>query len=372
MPRPVNNRWMGDVKLPDGRRFRKMFDTKEEALSFEADPTSESIKPTIQYVFRRAYSMYWQRSKNSVDAYRIVEELITRLGPDRLVKDITTKVVQDLKLDLIQKGNSGARINRKMVTLRKCLKYAVDQEWLANLPKFEREEEGQGRERFLSEREADKLISNLSSPYREFATFLLQTGARYGEAKALRWEDISPNAVTFRWSTTKGKRTRVLPLSASASAALRAFTGQEMPFQNVSYDEWNRRFAAAKKAAGITDPEVVGHTLRHTCASWLVQRGVDIRRVQKWLGHSSVKTTEKYAKLLASDLSSLADVLDTGPANSQTDFSPLALPNGCHTAKGYGNHFGGADKFFLRDQQLALPGECPERQRGRTVNPSDE
>ena len=43
--------------------------------------------------------------------------------------------------------------------------------------------------------------------------------------------------------------------------------------------------------------EVTLHVLRHTCASRLVQRSVPIYTVSKWLGHSSVKVTERYAKL---------------------------------------------------------------------------
>jgi integrase len=70
---------------------------------------------------------------------------------------------------------------------------------------------------------------------------------------------------------------------------------------------WHAVERAAKKA-GLTD--VAWHTLRHTYASHLVMRGVPIRLVQKWLGHASVKETEKYAHLYPDHGHAEASILD--------------------------------------------------------------
>ena len=53
--------------------------------------------------------------------------------------------------------------------------------------------------------------------------------------------------------------------------------------------------------AGL-NPELHLHSLRHTFASWLVQRGVPIYDVSKLLGHSNIKITEIYSHLRAEDL----------------------------------------------------------------------
>lgn len=59
-----------------------------------------------------------------------------------------------------------------------------------------------------------------------------------------------------------------------------------------------------------TDSEFVIHALRHTCASRLVNAGVDLYVVKEWLGHSSIQMTEKYAHLNPDKLVHAANVLE--------------------------------------------------------------
>lgn len=55
--------------------------------------------------------------------------------------------------------------------------------------------------------------------------------------------------------------------------------------------------------------DTVIYTFRHTCASRLVQRGVDLCRVQIWMRHKSLQRTQRYAKFAPRQLAELADVL---------------------------------------------------------------
>ena len=58
------------------------------------------------------------------------------------------------------------------------------------------------------------------------------------------------------------------------------------------------------------DKDLVPHALRHTCASRLVQGGIDIRRVQMWLGHQTLQMTMRYAHLATHDLDKCVAVLE--------------------------------------------------------------
>ena len=63
----------------------------------------------------------------------------------------------------------------------------------------------------------------------------------------------------------------------------------------------DHKFSDYRRAAGLQE-DVTFHSLRHTFATWLVQRGVSIFEVQKLLGHSDIKVTQIYSHLAASEL----------------------------------------------------------------------
>ena len=105
----------------------------------------------------------------------------------------------------------------------------------------------------------------------------------------------------------KSKR-RTLPLNERLITILRRREELESPFI-LTYNQLYRRLMKYYEAAEIENAAV--HTLRKTCGANLIQNGVDIYRVSKWLGHSSVSVTEKhYVDLLKSDYEDLSLLLD--------------------------------------------------------------
>ena len=73
-------------------------------------------------------------------------------------------------------------------------------------------------------------------------------------------------------------------------------------------DDWvGHRWGLVRRDCNIADVNI--HILRHTCASRLLERGVDLYTVSKWLGHSSVKVTERYAHLRTGALDRAAAAL---------------------------------------------------------------
>jgi len=63
----------------------------------------------------------------------------------------------------------------------------------------------------------------------------------------------------------------------------------------ISYWQWHKDFLRARKAIGM--PHLRIHDLRHTCASWLANAGVDLYTIGKVLGHSTPAVTARYAHL---------------------------------------------------------------------------
>ncbi len=319
MARQLNDKWQADAYV-DGRRVRKRFNTQSEAEAFERDPRGEILRPTVGILFRHGFRFLWERVRNSRDNFYTTESLIKWFGEDRLVTSITPALIQDYVMDL-RKQNSGPRINRKLTTLRMLLKHCVSRGVIQTVPAFpKREVEGEGRTRFLTPEEAERLLSRLSMDHHAFASFLLNTGCRIGEALALEWKDVQADRVTLRWETTKGKKSRVLGLNRQAKAALEwgRSQGWSRPWQCINYDGFHSGFMRAKAEIGLKDdPEVVPHILRHTYASWLVQRGVSLQVVSKLLGHSTITMTMRYAHLAPDDLLTVNAMLDT-QASSQS------------------------------------------------------
>lgn len=214
---------------------------------------------------------------------------------------------------LRERGNSNATINRKMAALSKLLRKAYKMGDIHSLPEFRRQKERAGRIRFLEYDEEERLFSSIrarSDDCYRLSIFLVDTGARLGEALGLTWNDLQGNSATF-WITKSG-RSRTVPLTKRASEATQIDRkGHKGPFDMLSQVRYRAIWNEAKAETGLgTDKQVVPHILRHTCASRLVRGGVDIRRVQMWLGHQTLQMTMRYAHLATNDLDACVKVLE--------------------------------------------------------------
>ena len=82
------------------------------------------------------------------------------------------------------------------------------------------------------------------------------------------------------------------------------------PFSALTQPQFRAIWNEAKAEIGLgTDDQVVPHILRNTCASRLVQGGIDLRRVQMWLGHQTLAMPMRYSHLATSDLDRCVVVL---------------------------------------------------------------
>jgi integrase len=132
----------------------------------------------------------------------------------------------------------------------------------------------------------------------------LNSGLRYGELAQLEWSavDLRARNMTITWKTAKGKKTRHIPLNREAMDVLTRWKKQNdgvgLVFKNLD----GSRIKSVKTAWGAVLAEATiedfrWHDLRHTFASNLVQRGVDLVVVRDLLGHASIAQTMRYAHL---------------------------------------------------------------------------
>jgi integrase len=184
-----------------------------------------------------------------------------------------------------------ATINRTLGTVKKALHMAWE---LGRTPEdfsrhIKRLPENNQRSTYLTIEQVQQLTAVASEQTKAAIWIAILTGARRGEILALKPEDIGADAITIHASNTKTLRTRTVPIVP----ALRPWLAY-VPIK-INFEGLKMGFRRAREAAGM--PTVRFHDLRHSCASLLVNMGVPLSTIRDILGHTTVKTTERYAHL---------------------------------------------------------------------------
>jgi integrase/recombinase XerD len=166
----------------------------------------------------------------------------------------------------------------------------------------------------LSLEEVDRLLAAppVSTPRglrdRAMLEVLYATGLRVSELIGLRMDGVNIDA-GFVQCIGKGSKERIVPLGASAAAAVAAYLPARRvrtPTNYLFLNHHGRRlsrmgFWKILRAYGIQagiKKKLTPHTLRHSFATHLLEHGADLRAVQTMLGHSNISTTEIYTHVM--------------------------------------------------------------------------
>jgi integrase/recombinase XerD len=150
---------------------------------------------------------------------------------------------------------------------------------------------------------------------------LYATGIRAGELRALEVYDVDLKDEVLFIRKGKGRKQRVVPLGKNAAKHLKEYLEKVRP-RWAKKNPKERRLILASSGLPITPGNVQAnlyiharkagikkgaspHTFRRSCATHLIQNGADIRYVQKLLGHSNLKTTQQYTKVMPVDVKNL-------------------------------------------------------------------
>ena len=233
--------------------------------------------------------------------------------------DITPQSINDYKRKRRQQGRADATIRKELMVLQTAIRYAR-REWgwtIQNPVEGRLPPKGQGRIRWITRDEADKLINacHKKAPYLpDMIRLALNTGMRKNEILQLEWNrvDFSQRLIHLDPHHQKNRRYGSVALNTTATTLLRqrfhtgryVFEQDGKPIASIK-----RSFATACKNAGIEN--LTFHDLRHTFASWLVQAGVPLAQVAEAMRHSDIRMTMAYSHLEPDAARSAVDVLDT-------------------------------------------------------------
>lgn len=152
----------------------------------------------------------------------------------------------------------------------------------------------------LTYKEAIRFIKAAEQPYRVFFLLLFNLGLRRTSARLLKWTDIDLSHRTLQ-IIGKGGKNNKLPLSKWLYKELKALRKKSkspwvFPSPRVKDKpiyEVRNAIARAKQKAGITK-HIHSHLLRHSLATHLLDKDINLKTIQEMLGHEDVTTTEFY------------------------------------------------------------------------------
>lgn len=154
----------------------------------------------------------------------------------------------------------------------------------------------QGRERFLTRAEVEKLAKACPKSG-DLIRLLAYTGIRKSQALSLTPEQVKGGYIHLGREGKTGKP-QLVPIHPRVRSIVK-----RLPLP-VTLGILNKEWYAAIEATGI---KARIHDLRHTTASWMLQAGADLIHVRDMLGHSSVAVTQRYAHLGAKHLKAAAN-----------------------------------------------------------------
>ncbi|MDX1911104.1 MAG: tyrosine-type recombinase/integrase [Saprospiraceae bacterium] len=244
-------------------------------------------------------------SWRTVKAYKNCFRQFIRHYDDVRPREITRKQINDYLTKLIRERNISVSHQSQILSAIKMFYIAVaDQE--DKVKDLFQPKKQQKLPNVLLESEVTALLRAVDNPKHCCILMLIYSaGLRLGEAIGLRLTDLQPEQNRLFVRGGKGKKDRCTLLSEKVWKKLKDYIETYRPidwvFEGQSGGKYSERsvqeiFTRAKMRSQI-NPSATVHTLRHSFATHLLEKGVDLRYIQELLGHESSKTTEIYTHI---------------------------------------------------------------------------
>ncbi len=331
------------------RAFRKAID-QEDQTPWTAAATRVTVDDVARSLLARLAleeaRLSYQQNCESMYRVHVAPELA-----ERPIQRVTREEIEVLAEHLLSAGRSAKTTRNVLAFLHRLFEHAIDSDWCARNPvrrvprPGRRARDSQPDIQFLTleqlnaviEAIPDQVVRLAPAPTRKgrrgpappppadalgpvLRVVILtaaMTGLRQSELLGLRWRDIDTDAhrIRVRNAYTRGEHSsrgksdlstrRSVPVADRLLAELarwRSRTAYDSPSALVfahplsgrplDRSKLTRRFKEACAQAGV--PVITFHELRHTFATTMAAKGVPLRKLQEWLGHADIKTTQIY------------------------------------------------------------------------------
>jgi len=315
----------------DGKRVTRSTGkfTKKEAKIVEAvekkrmtvdgalSPREKAARMPLSIAIQKVYDERWKDNKDGLKSQRIAERVMYLIG-DIPISKIDEDAIKVLIRLLEGSGIKGATVNRYLATIKTLLRHHR-QPW----EHIQLKKESKGRIRVISREEEATVVSLLRDTKHnsrrahfpevaDLVEVLVDTGCRLSEVLNLRYEDINFESNLISIWINKGDKPRSIPMTVRVGTILeRRKTNKAVKPFTIVRDQAENAWTWVRKTSGLSgDKEFVLHALRHTTATRLIDKGIDLYTVKEWLGHSTIQVTERYAHLNPEKLVHAANMLE--------------------------------------------------------------
>lgn len=328
--------WQVDFMVSK-QRHRETFDTKQEAEAWELEARAaikrgQPLPPaqnkrvetggkitTLGQLLDHLLKVHWVHLPRSFKTTKLnVERVRKGLGANLLLTEITRDKLDSFATELIDEGNAKNTVMRKMYVLSKALKYAEENGLILRAIKVPKFKPGPGRLRWLNDDEEDKIVQTFMSWVQEdmalFTVVGVETGLRLSELLRCRWDEFTHELGRLTIWVTKNDKPRTIRITRRCRTALLRLKqlrpDGKGPFAHFTKFESHQRELWDRMRTHLGFDDVVIHTLRHTCASRMVQAGISLQKVMEHMGHSDIKMTLRYAHLAPDSMDDVVNVMD--------------------------------------------------------------
>lgn len=310
----LTGKWIAEAPLA-GERLRKRFETKHEGerwadhIKLTGAPPQAAGDNVVTFgqvaAEMRATKPRWVRGRDKTGQRRL-EFAVDAIGAETDIATVNEAMLNKLVANLAKRpGRDGklsdGTINRYLSAISAVLNFAAHKSraYIPFAPAVPWRKETGKRIHWLTEEQETVLLKSMGDKGQHTTCLVLRvltaTGLRWGELVAV---SKAPEAIQGEWIKLDQSKTdtpRDVPIDPELGRELVALiNGKAFP----SYYTFRKQLQDAVKSAGL-NPKLCIHALRHSTATRLVHKDVNLAVVKDYLGHKAIATTLKYTHVSA-------------------------------------------------------------------------
>jgi len=306
----------------DAENFLKQFQLKNISV-----PQPQKVVSISLSSFKKEYINYVKQNKTRhyIRSIKLSFKQFMDFIGDIPLNQISTRLIDKFISGIYSRSPYAAKLYYS--TIKAAFTKAVDWNYLNENPfkKIKAPKMSKSFPVFISKSELIEILNKTKTQLlKDIFTTAFYTGMRLGELLNMKWNwiDFSQNIITIKNSDefiSKSKRERIIPVHTKVKVILQSLFPICKQEQNnfifyryasikLNEDFVSKQFKQAVRDAKLNN-DIHFHSLRHSFASALVQRGVSLYAVKELLGHEDIKTTQIYSHLQKENLSCAINTL---------------------------------------------------------------